>query len=192
MNANPFDDASAASNGSSPPIPADERGPEIVSDGPNGDPAPDIVALLKKAEDEAASMKEAYLRARADTENVRRQGQADVAKAHRYGIEKFAESLLPVKDALESALADRNANPETLRAGVELTLKQLNAAFEKAQLTEIDPVGQRFDPHAHQAIATVPSDQPENTVVQVMQKGYHLNDRVVRPAMVVVSKSGGG
>jgi len=104
MNANPFDDASAASNGSSPPIPADERGPEIVSDGPNGDPAPDIVALLKKAEDEAASMKEAYLRARADTENVRRQGQADVAKAHRYGIEKFAESLLPVKDALESAL----------------------------------------------------------------------------------------
>jgi len=191
MNANPFDDASAASDGSSPPIPADDRGPEIVSDGPDGDPAPDIVALLKKAEDEAASMKEAYLRARADTENVRRQGQADVAKAHRYGIEKFAESLLPVKDALESALADRNANPETLRAGVELTLKQLNAAFEKAQLTEIDPVGQRFDPHAHQAIATVPSDQPANTVVQVMQKGYHLNDRVVRPAMVVVSKPGG-
>lgn len=192
MKANAFNDASAAPEGAKPPVPADERGSDIVSDAPGADPAPDILALLRKAEEEAAAMKESYLRARADTENVRRQAQADVAKAHRYGIEKFAESLLPVKDALESALADRNANPETLRAGVELTLKQLSAAFEKAQVTVIDPVGQKFDPHAHQAIATVPSDQPENTVVQVMQKGYHLNDRVLRPAMVVVSKSGGG
>lgn len=191
MNANAFNDASGMSEGTSAPVPADERGAEIVADAGAADPAPDLVALLKKAEDEAAAMKESYLRARADTENVRRQAQADVAKAHRYGIEKFAESLLPVKDALESALADQNANPETLRAGVELTLKQLNAAFEKAQVTAIDPVGQKFDPHAHQAIATVPSDQPENTVVQVMQKGYHLKDRVLRPAMVVVSKSAG-
>ena len=189
MNANSFNDASATAEGTSPPIPADDRGPEVVSDPSGADPAPDILALLRKAEDEAAAMKESYLRARADTENVRRQAQADVAKAHRYGIEKFAESLLPVKDALESALADQNANPATLRAGVELTLKQLNAAFEKAQLTEINPVGQKFDPHAHQAIATVPSEQPENTVVQVMQKGYRLNDRVLRPAMVVVSRS---
>lgn len=192
MKANAFNDASAAPESTSPPIPADERGSDMVSDAPGADPAPDIVALLRKAEEEAAAMKESYLRARADTENVRRQAQADIAKAHRYGIEKFAESLLPVKDALESALADRNANPETLRAGVELTLKQLNAAFEKAQVTVIDPLGQKFDPHAHQAIATVPSEQPDNTVVQVMQKGYHLNDRVLRPAMVVVSKSGGG
>jgi molecular chaperone GrpE len=144
---------------------------------------------LRKAEQEASAMKDAYLRARADVENVRRQAQADVAKAHRYGIEKFAESLLPVKDALESALSTQNATPEALRAGVELTLKQLAAAFEKAQLTTIDPAGEKFDPHAHQAMAMVPSDQPANTVVQVMQKGYRLNDRVLRPAMVMVAKA---
>ena len=132
-------------------------------------------------------MKESYLRARADTENVRRQAQADVAKAHRYGIEKFAESLLPVKDALETALTTDAGSSESLRAGVELTLKQLNAAFDKAQLTVIDPAGEKFDPHAHQAIQMVPADQPENTVVQVLQKGYRLNDRVLRPAMVIVA-----
>src|SRR5207237_4590926 len=95
--------------------------------------------------------------------------------------------LLPVKDALEQALASSDADPRTLREGVELTLKQLNASFEKAQLTVIDPAGQKFDPHAHQAIQMVPADQPENTVVQVMQKGYRLNDRVLRPAMVIVA-----
>lgn len=159
--------------------------------GPEGSEAliDDAVAQLKKAEDEAAAMREAYLRARADVENIRRQSQAEVAKAHRYGIERFAESLLPVKDALETALAT-DASPEALRAGVELTLKQLAAAFDRAQLTTIDPTGEKFDPHAHQAMAMVDSDQPGNTVVQVMQKGYRLNDRVLRPAMVVVAKGG--
>lgn len=152
----------------------------------------DAVEQLRKAEQEAAAMREAYLRARADVENIRRQAQADVAKAHRYGIERFAESLLPVKDALESALSVENATPESLRAGVELTLKQLVAAFDKAQLTVIDPVGEKFDPHVHQAMAMVDSDQPANTVVQVMQKGYRLSDRVLRPAMVVVTKGQGG
>ena len=146
---------------------------------------------LRRTEDELAAAKDAYLRARADVENVRRQAQADVAKAHRYGIERFAESLLPVRDALESALATEHPTPETLRAGVELTLKQLMAAFDKAQLTVIDPIGQKFDPHAHQAMAMVDSDQAPNTVVQVMQKGYRLNDRVLRPAMVMVAKGRG-
>jgi molecular chaperone GrpE len=152
----------------------------------------DAIEQLKKAEQEAAAMKDAYLRARADVENIRRQAQADVAKAHRYGIEKFAESLLPVRDALEIALATENASTEALREGVELTLKQLGAAFEKAQLTVIDPLGGKFDPHLHQAMAVVPSGQPANTVVQVMQKGYLLNDRVLRPAMVIVAKGEDG
>ncbi len=143
---------------------------------------------LRRTEEELANAKDAYLRARADVENVRRQAQQDVAKAHRYGIERFAESLLPVRDALETALATDNATPESLRAGVELTLKQLVAAFDKAQLTVIDPLGQKFDPHAHQAMAMVDSDEPANTVVQVMQKGYRLNDRVLRPAMVIVAR----
>ena len=179
---NPFNDATQGAGA-----------PETRGDETFADPAlaalDDAAEQLRKAEQDAAAMKDAYLRARADVENVRRQAQADVAKAHRYGIEKFAETLLPVKDALESALGTQNATPETLRAGVELTLKQLAAAFEKAQLTTIDPVGEKFDPHAHQAMAMVPSDQPANTVVQVMQKGYRLNDRVLRPAMVVVAKA---
>ncbi|MEP7205925.1 MAG: nucleotide exchange factor GrpE [Casimicrobiaceae bacterium] len=151
----------------------------------------DAVTQLKKAEDEAAAMRDAYLRARADVENIRRQGQTEVAKAHRYGIEKFAESLLPVRDALETALAV-DASPEAMRAGVELTLKQLAAAFDKAQLSVIDPArGEKFDPHAHQAMAMIDSDQPPNTVVQVMQRGYRLSDRVLRPAMVAVAKGNG-
>src|SRR3954447_20859140 len=129
------------------------------------DPAPDLAALLKKAEDEASELKDAWLRSRADVENVRKQAQNDVAKAYKYSIERFAEELLPVKDALESTLATENASPEALRAGVELTLKQLVAAFEKSQIKEVMPAGERFDPHQHQAMAMVDSDQPANTVV---------------------------
>lgn len=172
-----------------PPLAPEGGHADFVTDPPSSDPAPDIVALLKKAEDEAAAMKDAYLRSRADLENVRRQGQAEVAKAHKYAIERFAEALLPVKDALESALSAPAGDPDSLRAGVELTLKQLVAAFDKAQLTQIDPAGEKFDPHFHQAMAMVESQQPSNTVVQVMQKGYRLNDRVLRPAMVVVAKA---
>jgi molecular chaperone GrpE len=157
-----------------------------------GRPAPDLAALLEKAEDEANELKNAWLRARADTENVRKQAQNDVAKAYKYAIERFAEELLPVKDALESTLAAGNVSPEALRSGVELTLKQLAAAFEKAQIKEVAPAGERFDPHQHQAMAMVDSDQPPNTVVNVLQKGYLLNDRVLRPALVAVAKGGDG
>jgi molecular chaperone GrpE len=153
-----------------------------------GDPAPDPLARLRKAEEEVAELKDAYLRARAETENVRRQGALDVQKAHKFAVERFAEDLLPVKDALEQALAVDNATTEQLRAGVELTLRQLEAAFGRAQLAIIDPAGERFDPHRHQAMQMVESDQPANTVVQVFQKGYALNDRVLRPALVSVAK----
>jgi molecular chaperone GrpE len=146
---------------------------------------------LRKAEDEARDMREAWLRARADTENVRRQAQNELAKAHKYAVERMALDLLPVKDALESALAVPNATPEALRAGVELTLRQLESAFEKAQITPIDPAGEKFDPHQHAAMTMLDSDQPANTVAQVMQKGYRLADRVLRPALVAVAKPKG-
>jgi molecular chaperone GrpE len=174
-----------------PPMTTGQAAAEIIE--PNSaDPAPDLAALLEKAEDEANELKNAWLRARADTENVRKQAQNDVAKAYKYAIERFAEELLPVKDSLESTLAAGNVSPEALRAGVELTLKQLAAAFDKAQIKEVVPVGERFDPHQHQAMQMVDSEAPPNTVVTVLQKGYLLNDRVLRPALVAVAKGGDG
>ena len=162
----------------------------------SADPAPRDDArggaddALAKAQAEAAEMKDAWLRARAEVENVRRQGQIDVSKAHKYAIEKFAEDLLAVKDALEQTLAaGESVSPETLKAGADLTLKSLNTAFSRAAIKEIDPAGQKFDPHLHQAMQAVQSDLPPNTVVNVFQKGYLLNDRVLRPALVTVSKS---
>ncbi len=176
----------ASPEGQVPLVP--EGGGETIPPPPPADPAPDITVLLKKAETEAAELKDSWLRARADIENLRRQSANDVARAHKYAIEKFAEELLPVKDALEAALAAGDAASGTLRAGVELTLKQLTAAFDKAQIVAIDPMGQKFDPHRHQAMAMVDGPAPANHVVQVLQKGYLLNDRVLRPAMVAVAK----
>jgi molecular chaperone GrpE len=160
-----------------------------ASEAAQQDPTPGEDELLK-ARAEAAEMKDAWMRARAEVENVRRQGQADVARAHKYALEKFAEDLLPVKDALEQTLAtDQSVSAETLKAGADLTLKALNAAFGRAAIREINPVGERFDPHLHQAMQVVDSDLPPNTVVTVFQKGYLLNDRVLRPALVTVSKA---
>lgn len=148
---------------------------------------------LQKARAEADEMKDSWLRARAEIENVRRQGQADVARAHKYAVEKFAEDLLPVKDALEQTVsADATVSVDTLKAGADLTLKSLNAAFSRAQIREIDPTGQKFDPHQHQAMQAVVSDQPPGTVVTVFQKGYKINDRVLRPALVTVAKPAEG
>jgi molecular chaperone GrpE len=171
------------------PLVPEGASPDVIPQSAPADPAPDIAQLLRKAEDEAAGLKDAWLRARADVENVRKQAQNDVARAHKYAIEKFAEELLPVKDALEAALVSGSGGPPALQAGVELTLKQLAAAFEKAQIVEIDPLGEKFDPHRHQAMAVIDSGEPANTVVQVFQKGYLLNDRVLRPAMVAVARS---
>jgi molecular chaperone GrpE len=144
---------------------------------------------LHKAEDEAAGLKDAWLRARAETENVRKQAQNDVAKAYKYAIERFAQELLTVKDALELTLATPASSIETLKDGVELTLKNLKAAFDKAQISEIDSLNEKYDPHRHQAMTMLESDQPAGTVVQVFQKGYLLNDRVLRPALVAVAKA---
>ncbi len=172
-----------------PPVTVDAPTADVVGGTTPADPAPDIAALLQKVETEAAELRDAWLRSRAEIDNVRKQAVADVARAHKYGIERFAGELLAVKDSLESSLAAENASQETLRAGVELTLKQLAAAFEKAQVTEIDAAGRKFDPHRHQAMAMLDSTEPANTVVQVFQKGYLVADRVLRPAMVAVAKS---
>ena len=173
------------------PIPADTG--ESVSAGPAADagsePASDLGDLLKKAETEAAELKDAWLRAKAETDNVRKQAQNDIAKAHKYAIERFAQELLTVRDAMELALATPHDTTEALKDGVELTLKNLNAAFDKARIVEINPAGEKYDPHRHQAMTMIDSDQPAGTIVQVFQKGYLLNDRVLRPALVAVAKS---
>ena len=151
----------------------------------------EIVALrlaLEAAQTQAGEHHEAFLRARAETENIRRRAQDDVSKAHKFGIEKFAEALVPVKDSLEAALAVQTATLDSYREGIEITLRQLASAFEKNALIELNPIGEKFDPHKHQAIAMVPSDAEPNTVVSVMQKGYMIADRVLRPALVSVAQ----
>jgi len=158
---------------------------------PTTDSMPSLEESLRQAELKAAEHHDAWLRAKAETENVRRRAQEDIAKASKFAAEKFATAMLPVKDSLEAALAVENQTVEKLREGVELTLKQLVAAFESANLAEENPVGQKFDPNKHQAISAVESDAEPNTVVTVLQKGYLLNERVVRPALVMVAKAKG-
>ena len=131
---------------------------------------------------------DAYLRAKAESENTRRRADEEVDKARKFAVEGFAESLLPVKDSLEAAIAIPNATPEQLLEGVHATLRQLAAALERNRVVAISPpAGTRFDPHQHQAISVVPADQDANTVVSVLQKGYLINERVLRPALVTVT-----
>ncbi len=167
---------------------ADEADAEQKRPEREAEAAPATDELLRQAELKAQEHHDAWLRAKAETDNVRKRAQIDVANAHKYAIEGFAQELLPVKDSLEAALAADTATADAIRSGVEITLKQLNAVFEKASLREINPVGQKFDPHQHQAISMLPSDREPNTVINVLQKGYLLHDRVIRPALVTVSQ----
>jgi molecular chaperone GrpE len=148
----------------------------------------ELEKALAEATAEAEKMRDDFLRARAEGENIRRRATEDVAKAHRFGVEAFASALLAVKDSLDAALTVENTSIESFKEGVELTARQLISVFEKFSITEIDPQGQKFDPHRHQAISQVEADAEPNTVVTVLQKGYLLHDRVLRPALVVVSK----
>jgi molecular chaperone GrpE len=154
----------------------------------------DLKAELEAARRKAAENYDLYVRARAELENARRRAQEDLAKTQKYAIESFAEALVPVADSLERALEASAADREKLREGVQITLRQLLAAFEKARMTEINPVGERFDPHRHQAVSTVPVAEAgpgavPNQVVAVLQKGWMIADRVLRPALVIVSQS---
>ncbi|CAB3777002.1 nucleotide exchange factor GrpE [Pararobbsia alpina] len=147
----------------------------------------DADAALAEVQAKLAEMQESFLRAKAETENVRRRAQEDVEKTHKFAIERFAEHLLPVIDSLEAAATDSSGDLVKVREGIELTLRQLNSALEKGRVAVINPVGEKFDPHRHQAISMVPSEQESNTVVTVLQKGFLIADRVLRPALVTVS-----
>lgn len=173
------------------PQPADSTaaGAETSNGGPTLEQ--ELEALrrdLESAQAKAVEQYDAFLRAKAEMENIRRRAQEDISKAHKFGIEKFAEALVPVKDSLEAALGVQTATLESYREGIEITLRQLASAFEKNALIELNPVGQKFDPHQHQAIAMVPAEAEPNTVIAVMQKGYMIADRVLRPALVTVAQ----
>ena len=169
----------------------DAPGAEQAQADPRAEAMPSPEQVIRKLELQAQEHYDAWLRAKAEADNIRKRAQADIANAHKYALEGFAGELLPVRDALEAALASDNTTIEALRQGVELTLKQLNGAFEKGAIKEINPVGEKFDPPRHQAMTTVDSDKAPNTVVHVLQKGYVLHERVLRPALVTVSKSAG-
>lgn len=165
--------------------------PASADAGEAGQTKDDFNALsvgLIAAEAAAASAKDEWLRAKAETDNIRRRSAEDVLKAQKYGVEKIADALLAVKDSMEAALKVDNPSVDAYKQGVELTMRQLASVFEKFSIKELDPVGEKFDPGKHQAIASVESDQEANTVVSVMQKGYTLHERVLRPALVAVAK----
>jgi molecular chaperone GrpE len=158
------------------------------SGAPTGQSASPGVADL---ESRHAELSDAFLRAKAEAENIRRRAEEEVVKARKYAVEGFAESLLPVKDSLEAAIAIPSATPEQLLEGVHATLRQLSAALVRNKVLEINPApASKFDPHQHQAISVVPAPQEPNTIVAVLQKGYLIADRVLRPALVTVSASG--
>lgn len=143
---------------------------------------------LAELKAKSADLADQFLRAKAEAENARRRAEDEVAKARKFGIESFAESLLPVCDSLDAALAIDNATAEQLREGSDATLRQLMSALERNKVVIVNPAaGTKFDPHQHQAISMVPADQEANTVVSVLQKGYLIFDRVLRPALVTVA-----
>lgn len=152
------------------------------------DITPSMEEMLKTAELKAQEHHDAWLRAKAETENARRRAQEDISKAQKFAVERFSSEILAVKDSLEAGLAIETATVESFKSGMELTLKQLASVFEKFNIKEINPAGEKFDAHKHQAIGMLESEQEANTVVSVMQKGYQLHDRVLRPALVMVAK----
>ena len=160
----PFDDNTAG---------ADPAGPE---------------AQIAALEGRLAEMSDAYLRAKAEGENIRRRADDDISKARKFAVEAFAEAMLPVMDSMEAAIAMPEVKVETVLEGVHATRRQLAAALERNKVVEINPLaGTKFDPHQHQAISMVPAEQEANTVVMVLQKGYSIADRTLRPALVTVS-----
>ncbi len=148
----------------------------------------DLPSQFAELQAKHAEMSDAYLRAKAEAENTRRRAEEEMSKARKYAIESFAESLVPVKDSLEAAIAIPAATNEQLLEGVHATLRQLSAALERNKVVELNPAaGSKFDPHQHQAISMVPAEQEANTVVAVLQKGYLIAERVLRPALVTVA-----
>ena len=169
--------------------PQQEAAPQQPEQAAQAEVIPSMEEMLKVAELKAQEHYDAWMYAKAEGENIRRRAQDDVSKAHKFAVERFSNEMLAVKDSLEAGLAVQAATVESFKSGMELTLKQLTSVFEKFNIKEINPVGEKFDAHKHQAIGMLESDQEPNTVVSVMQKGYQLNDRVLRPALVMVAKA---
>ena len=159
---------------------ADDENSEKLEDG--------LQKRLENAESQIEAHRDAWLRAKAEAENIRKRSTTDVNNARKFGNESFIQDLLPVKDSLEAALKTENSSIDALKNGVELTLKQLESVFSNNQIQEIYPLGEALDPNLHQAMSTVSSDKPSNTIVEVLQKGYLLHERLVRPALVTVAK----
>ena len=171
------------------PVSATAAGSDTETARPEGGPQTPVSAEERIADLETrlAAMSDAYLRAKAESENTRRRAEEETSKARKFAIESFAESLLPVRDSLEAALAIQAATNQQLLEGVQATLRQLSQALERNKVAPIEPpAGTKFDPHHHQAISMVPAEQEPNTVVSVLQKGYLIADRVLRPALVTV------
>ena len=152
-----------------------------------------LALALEASKAKASENYDLYVRSVAEMENIRRRSADDVSKAHKYAIESFAEAMVPVRDSLEMALKVENPSVASLLEGVEATLRQLAAAFDRNRLIELNPVGEKFDPNKHQAISMVPGASakppvPANHVVAVLQKGYLINDRILRPALVTVAQ----
>lgn len=143
---------------------------------------------IGELEAQLAEAQAAMLYVKAEGENIRRRASDDIEKARKFALEKFSGELLAVKDSLDGALAVENATIDSYKNGVELTAKQLLSVFEKFNIAEVNPVGEKFDPNQHQAISMLPSDAEPNTVITVLQKGYTLNERVLRPALVMVAQ----
>jgi len=145
-------------------------------------------AELAVLQAKSADLADQFLRAKAESENARRRAEEEISKARKYAVESFADSLLPVCDSLEAGLAIKDATPDQIREGAQATLRQLKSALERNKVLEINPgPGTKFDPHQHQAISMVPAEQEANTVVSVLQKGYLIAERVLRPALVTVA-----
>ena len=169
------------------PKPAMDTNPH-PEQAPLEDPLAVAQAEVAKLTSVNADLADQFLRAKAEVENARRRADEEISKARKFAVEAFAESLLPVADSLSAGLAIADASSEQLREGSEATLRQLKSAFERHKVIEINPEsGTKFDPHQHQAISVVPAEQEANTVVSVLQKGYLIADRVLRPALVTVT-----
>ena len=159
-----------------------------LPESPVEDPMSVLQAELAMVKAQNTDLADQFLRAKAEAENARRRADEDVSKARKFAVEAFAESLLPVADSLTAGLAIADASAEQLREGSEATLRQLKSALERHKVIEINPeAGAKFDPHQHQAISVVPAEQEPNTVVMVLQKGYLIAERVLRPALVTVT-----
>jgi molecular chaperone GrpE len=148
----------------------------------------ELEKALLDAETKAAESYDQFVRSKAEMENIRRRTAEDVLKAQKFGVEKIADALLAVKDSMDAALVVEHTSVESFKTGVELTARQLTTVFEKFSIVEVNPLGEKFDPSKHQSIAALESEQAPNTVINVMQKGYLLHDRVLRPALVTLAK----